>query len=224
MASVHFIKQGAPFMSGGRYLQGLNDSVIGGQLSSVPSGVTASQGNANIPGDIFAINTDLASALSDTTNYYTLYGGFYMFVKTTSTPTATVAAGKLAFWDTSIADDLYQVTPDESGSQGAGNMAGVYISSLTAGYYGLIQIGGKATFRYRTTLTGVAANGNAVFAANAGAGADVGTVDIFGSDNNNATFADIAGLMKYFLGTALALPVAAALGLVQMKEPLFKRL
>lgn len=221
--STHFIKQGAPYLAGGRYLQGLNSSLIGDAMTAVPAGVVASQANQNIPGDMYAIDTDLASFLSDTVNYYKLYGGIYMFVKFAAAPVATVAAGKLMFWDTSVADDLYQVTPDESGGQGAGNMAGVAIATQTNGYYGLIQIGGKATFRYRTILTGVATNGCGVFAAAAGAGADVGTVDIFAGDNNPASFADVAVMEKLFLGTALALPVAAALGLVQMKTPLFKR-
>lgn len=217
-----FIKQGAPYITGGRYLQGIADTIIGGQLTSVPSGVSASQNLQNIPGDIFYIDTNLALALSDT-SIGTLYGGFYRYVKTAAGSVATPARGLLAFWDTSVADNLYQVMPDETGSQGANILAGIYIGALPKGDYGIIQIGGKVSVKFRSVLTGIPANGCGVYAAAAGAGGDVATCDVFSGDLNNTTFDDMQTLQMRFLGTALAIPVLSAISTVAMRSPILNR-
>lgn len=212
-----WLKQGAPQFSGAKYLNDFDLANPAGIIQSVPSGVAATQGMQNIVGDTFFFSEDQALALSDTA-IGTLYGGFYKLVQTKLASTAAPAVGKACFWDTGVAADLMQVTPDESGSQGVNLFAGVYINALTKGNYGFVQVGGKCTIRYRTTFSGVAANGQAVFLAGAGAGTDVGTFDVFGSDGAAVTFAQAAQLVHRFVGTAEALPVAAALGIVSFKN------
>lgn len=216
MNSHIWIKQAAPFLDGSKYLNQINSANPAGIIQSVPGGL-ASQGEQNVPGDVFFFDTDAALALSDTVNIGTLYSGLYKLVRTASGSTAAPARGKACFWDTSVADDLMQVTPDESGAQGVGLFAGFYLNSLTKGNYGFIQIAGKCTGKFRAVLTGVAANGQPVFLAGAGAGADVGTLDVFGADGNAATLADAAQFCQRFVGSAEGLPVAGTVGTVCIK-------
>ena len=108
----------------------------------------------------------------------TLYGGLYMYVGTNAAA-LNLNQGKLAFWDTSVADTTYQVDTLESQNGGYPLMAGVFLNKtsykpVTAGNYTWIQIGGRMTIQCRTTVTSASRN---IAWANAGAGTDNATFD-----------------------------------------------
>jgi hypothetical protein len=152
----------------------------------------------------------------------TLFGGIYQYVRFAAGAVAVPARGKLCFWDTSVAEDLYQVTCDEGGlTQGANLVAGVVLNAVTAGNYGFIQVAGKVGIKFRAVLTGVTAAGVPVFAAGAGAGADVATADVLGS-GANPTFAQMVSAFPRFLGVAEAIPVAGAISTVSLQLPRFR--
>src|SRR3990170_3290702 len=128
-----WFKPAAAVMDQGRFLNsGAGDSVIGGSISAVPSTVGAVAGKAARPGDRIIVGEEDALALSDTA-IGTLYGGLYQYVTTKSTATAAFTRGKACFWDTAVANKIFQVTSDESGSQGVALFAGVLINTLTSG-------------------------------------------------------------------------------------------
>lgn len=179
---------------------GSGDATVGGALTGVPSAIGASQGDQTLPGDRIILGSADALALSDTA-VGTLYGGLYMYVRTPSGSTKTPTRAHIAFWDTSVADSQYQVTPDETGTDGANLIAGVFINTLTKGNSWWILIAGKVVGQFRATLTGTAANGCGVYAAAEGNGVfDV----LAGSANQNAT--QIDNMMMRFMGVAENLP------------------
>lgn len=217
MAGSWLTKQ-ADFLTA-KFLNDVNDSAAGGAIVSLPSGAPAPQSSQTQVSDRIVLDTATALALSDTT-VGTLFGGIYMYVATKSNMTATPAVGLLAFWDTSVGDSNYQVTCDESGSQGANLIAGIVINAVTKGNFCWIQIGGKATVKFRAVLTGTPANGCGVYAAAAGAGASVATADVFAGVAGNPTFTQADTLIQRFLGTAEALPVAGSASAVSLKHML----
>lgn len=151
----------------------------------------------------------------------TLYGGIYQYVRFRSTDATTPARGLIYFWDTTVDEDLYQASNLETiggtaGSQTAGNIAGVALNAVTAGNYGWIQAAGKASVQFRAVLTGVAAIGNSVYAAGAGAGASNAMADVLDGIGANPTFDQVAQMQRRYLGIAEAIPVAAAISVVQM--------
>lgn len=68
-----------PFYLNARALNDVNDAVVGGQITTVPNGVYASQGEQTLPGDHAVLDEAAALALSDT-NVGTLHGGYYQYV------------------------------------------------------------------------------------------------------------------------------------------------
>jgi hypothetical protein len=198
-----------------KYLNsGSGDSVVGGALSGVPSEVGAQQFIQNRPGDRMILGEEDAAALSDP-SVGTLYGGLYQYVRTPSGSTATPTRGRAAFWDTSVANSQFQVTPDESGTEGAGLFAGVFINTLTKGYNWWIQQAGKVTVQFRATLTGIPAAGCPVFVAGAGAGVDVGEFDVL-NGAGNPTFTQVANMMRDYVGVAGAAPADDTASLVNL--------
>jgi hypothetical protein len=198
-----FTKQ-VPRISG--KLNKVNDALAGGQITAAPSGLTISAGEQTRPGDRIILLTADALALSDTT-VGTLYAGLYMYVKSATTS----KVGRLAFVDTSVADGLYQVTGSEAGVTGVVLRAGVYISVITATYYGWIFVSGKVAVQFRTALTGTGANGAGVYAAGENNGvADVLAGSSFNSavSSNNAAvgYSSIEQVNSRFLGWALTPP------------------
>jgi hypothetical protein len=107
----------------------------------------------------------------------TCYNGTYQMVRISPSATATnnnLTRGRLVFWDTTAASDLYQVTNDETQNGGSPLIAGVLLNTVTPGNYTIIQVTGKASVQMRATVT--AATRTIVWAA-AGAGADNATGD-----------------------------------------------
>jgi hypothetical protein len=193
---------------------GLGDATIGGALSGVPSGVVASQGAQTRPGDRLVLSSADALALSDSA-VGTLYGGLYMYVTSKSGSVGTPTRGRLLFWDLAVADSNYQVTPDESGVPGASLIAGIAINTLTKGYSWWILIAGKGYGTYRAVLTGAPAAGQAVYAAAAGAGADLGALDVL-DGGGNPTFTQVGLMQNYYMGVAEGLPVAGATSVISI--------
>lgn len=214
-----------PMFINARRLNDIDDSVLQGALQSVPGGsVTgANQGIQDLPGDRLVLSTADALALSDTT-VGTLFSGMYQYVRTTSTSTAANARGRLAFWNTALEStgNPYIVTPDESGAQGVALRAGVFLNTVTKGDWCFIQILGKAAIRSRAVLTGVAAQGVGAYAAAAGAGADVGSFDVFNGDAANPTFQQVDQMIVRFLGITEALPVAGTVTTVDLSPQWYR--
>lgn len=189
-----------------RYLNsGSGDSVVGGSLKGVPSGVGAQQFLQNRPGDRMILGEADANAFDDST-VGTLYGGIYQYVRTKSAATAAFARAHAVFWDTGVAATQYQVTSDESGIQGVGLFAGVLINTLTAGYAWWIQVAGRVSVQFRATLTGAGSGaGSPVFLAGAGAGADVGEFDVL-EGGANPTFTQMVNAIRDYVGVAQEAP------------------
>ena len=214
----NFVKQPQQLTSGGNRLNGgSGDSVVGGVLTGVPAGIPgASQGGQTQPGDRFILGFVDALALSNTT-VGTLYGGLYMYVSTYASATAAYTINRLVFWNFPTANDnLYQVTSDEGSlTTGAALIAGVLINTLTAGNYWWIQIAGKVAVKFRSVLTGTPSSGCAVYAAGAGAGAQVGTFDVL-DGGGNPTFTQLGLALNRYSGVADAIPVAGAVSNISM--------
>lgn len=203
--------------AGGKFNAGTGDTTIGGQLTAAPalSGTPLSQQDQTLPGDRIILGSADALALSNTT-VGTLYGGLYQYVTFKSTATAAFTRTRLCFWDTTVADSVFQVTSDESGTTGVSLIAGVMIITATAGNSWWVQAFGKATIAFRGTLTGTATIGQAVYAAGAGAGTDVGTADVFTGVGTTLTYSLLGQAQVRYLGVAEVLPVAGSSTLVDM--------
>jgi len=155
--SVAFSKP--PFWQGGtRYLNDVNDSVVGGAITALPT-TQANQGQQNIPGDRIILDAATALALSDTT-VGTLYSGVYMYVQTNSSGTVAPAVGKAAFWvalSSTVLESQYLISCDATPSAAVPTyFAGVFINAITKGNYGWIQISGTASVLFDSAVTAIA--------------------------------------------------------------------
>ncbi len=194
---------------------GSGDAVEGGALASVPSNVLgANQGSQTHPGDRLVIGSLDAAALS-LASVGTLYGGLYQYVSTYSGSAGTPTKYRLAFWQPSNAAPFHQVTPDESGTPGVAAVAGVFINTLTAGYDWWILIAGRTPIQFRAALTGVPSAGCAVYCAAAGAGADLGTLDVL-AGAPLASYTDIDNANTRYMGWAETAPVGGATAIVNV--------
>ena len=203
-----------------RYLNaGNGDSIVGGSILSVPSGVVATQGLQNRPGDRMLIAEEDALALSDVTNVGTLYGGLYQYVTTYASSTAAFTRGKAAFWDTTVGGSIFRVTADESGSQGVAMFAGVMINTVTRGYSWWIQAAGKVLVRMKAVFTGVPSDGCPVYLGAVGAG-EPGVFDCL-DGGGNASFTQVGQMISRFAGIAEGLPVAGGVA-VPINIPLWR--
>lgn len=194
-----------------RFLNDVNDSVSGGTIFALPSGVQPPPYSATQPGDAIILDDGLAAALSDTA-VGTLFGGTYMYVGTILGETNSAARGQLAYWRTNElpggAGQGYIVITDPQPSASVPTfVAGVFINAVTKGNFGWIQTGGQAQVLFDFTLT-AAAQGNWVTAkvspnASTPASADVGAA---------AGVVTLAAL----LGVAVSSPVASTISSVIM--------
>lgn len=87
----------------------------------------------------------------------TLYGGVYQYVKVSATHTASPAVGTLAYWlpvSSTVLEDQYTVSADAQPATTAPTLvAGVFLNAITPGNYGWIQIAGRATVLYDSSIT-----------------------------------------------------------------------
>jgi len=151
-----------------RYLNTVNDTVSGGAIFALPSGVQPPAWSQTIPGDRLVLDDVSALALSDTTNTGTLYGGVYMYVGTLATATASPGRGQLAFWPIpnlpAGATPSYICSSDvQPNTLLPAYIAGVFINGnaapavpLVKGNFGWIQVAGVASFLPDSTLTSTA--------------------------------------------------------------------
>lgn len=177
----------------------IEDTLIGG----VPDfAATGSQVSGQL-GQTFAL-TD--SQLIYDSAMGTVYGGLFQYVRLAAAAGAP-AVGQGLFWDVSVAPNLYQVTTVESGSaDGAMQLAGINLNSgLSAGNYGVIQLSGLCYVKFRAVLTAAGAAGSRVFAAGAGAGADLGEFDVIDS-GAAAVFSDVSKMLGRYAGVAFEAP------------------
>lgn len=154
------------------------------------------------------------------TSIGTLYGGIYQYIGVRSADVTVPARGLTCFWDITATEDLYQVSTLETiggtaTTQTSSYFAGIFINAITKGNYGFIQIAGKSSVKFRTTLTGTAAIGNPVYCADAGAGADDATADVL-DQAGSPTFTQVGQMVKRYIGQAEAIPVGAAISLVDI--------
>lgn len=123
------------------YLNTVNDALPGQPVSS-------GTGDPQYKGQLGAILafTHAAAAKAYVTN--ALYGGQYQYVKAYGSSSASPARGLVAFWQD---HDDYVVTPDAP--TGTSQIAGIFLNSVTKGYYGWIQVSGLATVKFRASIT-----------------------------------------------------------------------
>jgi hypothetical protein len=203
-----WIKQ-AQQLGGAKYLNsGAGMTIIGGDMVGVPANIGANMGMQDRPGDRMIIGEEDAAALSEAA-VGTLYGGLYQYVTTKLLSTAPFTRGLAVFWDTSVATKLFQVTADESGSQGVAMFAGVLINTLTRGNSWWIQTAGKVYVRMKAVFTGVPADGCAVYLGAVGAG-EPGVFDVL-AGGGNPTFTEVGQMIQRYAGVAEGLPVAAGI-------------
>jgi hypothetical protein len=143
-----------------RYLNDVNDSVQGGAIFALPSGVQPPAWSQTIPGDRIVLDDVSALALSDTT-VGTLYGGVYEYVQTYASAAAAPARGTCAFWLIASLPNAtvpaYQVTSDAQPTAALpAYIAGVFLNAVTKGNYGWIQNAGTASVLYDNALTSTA--------------------------------------------------------------------
>lgn len=133
-----------------------------------------------------------------------LYGGVYQYVQFKSDSSGSNARGQVVFW--SDMDD-YVVTPDAA----AGNLglwAGITLNAVTKGNYGWIQVAGRATVKFKSSITkATPAAGDLVIIDQA----PTNTADIL---------ADATGLTslhaKSILGTVETAPSGGGVAVVQL--------
>src|SRR5438876_9468083 len=148
MAGGMFTKQ-APYQ-GARYLNDVNDSVVGGALTTAPfTGPT--QGEQTLPGDRIILDDASALALSDTT-IGTLYGGIYMYVNVSAGTAATSVRGCVAFFTAAGIGTTYDVSMDpQPTTTNPTYVLGIFINGITKLSYGRVQIAGIASVLFDTT-------------------------------------------------------------------------
>jgi hypothetical protein len=159
----------------GGYINNVNDSIVGGQLSSVPSGVIATQGEQTQLGDHLVLDEAAAQAKSTTASGYAqCHGGYYQYVQFDSAAT-TPALGQALYWKLSLtttATGNYAVTNVSTGNTDA--FAGVLLNpNVTAGNFTWIQCLGRATVSINSGQTTTV--GGAIFVSGAGFSNGAGT-------------------------------------------------
>jgi hypothetical protein len=213
MASGRFSKQ-ADFKTF-RYLNSANVSdVPGGNLTTAPAGLQASQGMQTQPGDRIIFSPFDVIAMSDPA-VGNLGTGTFRYVLTQNNSTSTPTKGHGCFWVNNnnganlTQDSTYLVTSDEPANNGTSLFAGAFINTGVAkGNMWWVQETGKALLSFRNTITGTPTIGAGVYIASAGNNAnaiDVGAFDqLTGAANANAATVDNA--LQRYIGPAESLP------------------
>lgn len=198
-----------------------NDAGAGVPLSS-PSGSITQQYLGQVGGKLY-LSADDAGKLSLAAT--PLFGGIYMYVKVAAGATANqLTQGRLVFWDTTVAEDLYQVNNLESINGGQPYMAGFVLNpaanAITPGNFIWIQIAGRCTALCRATVTNATRN---IQWAVAGAGADNATVDGAASAaavlESGAVATTVSGGLHQYIGVSET--VAANAGLIVVVPKMF---
>ena len=233
MAAGRFSKQAAPFIQY-RFLNPANyagDTTSQGNINIAPGANLATQYLQNIPGDRIILDPISANALSANNNVQ-LYSGTYRYYSTNNNSSSVPKRGAAAFTVNGnglvvATDALYQVTSDEPANNGYALFAGVFLNATTKGNYDWLQESGKATVKFRTTLTGTATIGAGVYLTAAGNNnnvADVGSFDQLVGANSAAIFTansttgytTVDNMLVRYAGPAETLPSNNNLSLVDI--------
>jgi hypothetical protein len=151
MASGYLTKQADQLT--GSYLNAVNDAAAGGQIVSLPAGVTGPAYSATQAGDRIVGDDITMLALSNTTTG-TLYGGIYEYVATTASPTRAIVRGGIAFWVAADIGVSYTISSDaQPATTSPAFFAGIFINAITAGNWGWIQTAGVASVLFDSTIT-----------------------------------------------------------------------
>jgi hypothetical protein len=138
-------------VAAGGTLNGVNDPVAGGSIPAGNlTGGTANQQNLRAGQVGFTVEVNAAQALQlSNTSVGTLYQGWYMYVKS-----ATAGVRGCAAFVSSLANaGDYIVTGDSATAATLLRPVGVYLNTVTAGYYTWIQIRGLASLQFVTAIT-----------------------------------------------------------------------
>lgn len=163
-----------------------------------PSGSIVQAYGGQVGAKVSVDTNEAGLALSDPSQS-TLFAGIYQYVLFLSTMVATPARGQIAFWSNRA---QYIVTGDVTAAT-QGLIAGVMLSAITKGNYGWIQIAGRATVKFKTSLT----------AASPAAG-DLLIVDqtpTFAADDPTQSTALTPLQDKSKLGTAAVAPIGGSI-------------
>jgi hypothetical protein len=199
-----------------KFLNDVNDSIVGGNIVSLPSGVPAPPSSQTIAGDRIVLDDATALALSDTA-IGTLFGGIYQYVQSLLTSTGTPARGQVAFFRTADVGVTYQVTPDQTPTTALPTqVAGIYISAISKGNFGWIQIAGVANVLFHTTLTTTTV-GNPVTV-------NIANTPVAGTGNGDVGAAVTLASTVTILGVNLATATANTIGPVALLRSPFARI
>lgn len=196
-----------------RFLNDVNDASVGGALVSLPAGITPPQLNATQPGDRIVLDDVSAAALSDT-SVGTLYGGVYMYVVTLSSATKGYVRGCIAFFratdigasTTSLATDYIVTSDPQPMSSVPTYIAGIFISSPTAGNACWIQVAGAASVQFESSSITAATAG--LFVSAKIGGTIAGQADC-GASPTSTTLAAL-------LGVAVGTPATSTISTVML--------
>ena len=212
MASGMLTKQAT--LNTAKFLNDVNDASSGGVIVSVPAGVTGPQVSQDLPGDRIVLDDATALALSDTA-IGTLFGGVYMYVKTTAV-TRVAARGGIAFFKTADLGVAYNVYSDPDPSAAVPtHIAGIYISAPTSGNFCWIQVAGAASVQFDDAALSSAADGQFVSAKVSSANAATKTYPAdAGATTSNTTVAAL-------IGVACGLPSSTVISTVMLTRGTF---
>ncbi len=193
-------------------LNATNDSVAGGNVA----GGTGSPLYQGLLGKRVWLDNASALELSYTTTG-TLYAGIYQYVQVISTGGAGVR-GQIAFWSIGAASatailssgSQYIVTATGSATVGDGLWAGIFLSAVTAGNYGWIQLLGLASVLFRAAVTNTTAGNLAVVTTTSNVADAI-------ADGTTVT----GSLAKCTLGTCLEAPANNTVSKVFLRNPIF---
>lgn len=214
MAGGQLVKQAVSLSA--KFLNDVNDSVAGGNLVSLPSGVPVPPSSQTIPGDRIVLDDATALALSDTA-VGTLFGGVYQYVGFLTGSTGAAAVGGVAFYRSNElpagATQAYTVTADpQPATTTPTYVAGIFINVITKGNFGWIQVAGVASVLFGAALTATLAGTN-VFASQTTAGtADAGVAAAYAGPVT--TTGSIAAAIAAHIGTAIGLPAVGTVSKV----------
>jgi hypothetical protein len=165
-------------------------------------------GLAGVPGDlgvIAKVNRVFALALSKTATG-TCYAGLYQKVQFLTGSTASNIRGGALFWSDRA---NFIVTPDATSAL-EGDFAGIGLMVNTKGYFGVIQVAGKASVKFRATVTDKT-NGNLIEQLTT-----TNTFDAIAESTGTYISGGVKGL-KNFVGTALEAPTDAGVNLISLR-------
>lgn len=189
----------------------VNDAVIGGQLTTVPNGVYANQGEQTLPGDHYVVDDVTAqSTACSKASVGTLFGGYYQYVLLDSSA-STLILGQTMYWKmTSNISGVYTVTNVQTGN--TPNFAGVLINpNATPGNYMWIQNKGRATMLV-DAASGAVSIGSSM-SLSAATGTSNASVLV-----STSTAATAPSLFVGISETAIASPVAGNTAIVDIQK------